>query len=407
MSPATPQYAPDFSVSFAGSPMPAPMRASVTNLVLQSGFDGADRVELTLNNDNLRWMDDPLLALDKPLTLSMGYASAPLQQMFVGNIVSLSPTFPSDGSPTLTVAAQDKREQLQQGSNVQWFGIPTSTGNYPMPDPAVAAIVAGENLLIPMLEPIGAAIAVLISGVQIAVGVGAPDEAQRIIRRQSGTSDYEFLRTIARENGWELVIDHDGPQGGRVLRFFSLLDHLQPDVTLSYGETLIEFNPRITNVGQILEVSATIWQPSLKIEVTVTVGWDWDRQSLSLRITPGLSEAAPRSATAASLTLAGEPINVLTAPRVILGKLLPSLNGRLTGSGSTVGDPRIRTGVVLQLDGLGSQFGGLHRVTSVTHTIGSGGYRTQFDTRKEIWFGSIPGPPPGSLPLRVQGQSIS
>ena len=81
-----------------------------------------------------------------------------------------------------------------------------------------------------------------------------------------------------------------------------------------------------------------------------------------------------------------EPVTPVSAPRIIFRELIPRLNQRLTGSGSTVGDPRIRAGAVLQLEGVGEQFGGLYRVTSATHTIDSGGYQTGFEVRKEIWF---------------------
>ena len=64
-----------------------------------------------------------------------------------------------------------------------------------------------------------------------------------------------------------------------------------------------------------------------------------------------------------------------------------------------MGDPRIRAGTVLRLEGLGEEFGGLYRVTQATHTLDSGGYRTSFDVRKEIWFGSIPKREQGAWPV--------
>jgi len=62
---------------------------------------------------------------------------------------------------------------------------------------------------------------------------------------------------------------------------------------------------------------------------------------------------------------------------------------------------------VLQLEGLGQQFGGLYRVTSATHTIDGSGYRTSFEARKEIWFGSIPLPEQGALPIKVSAPFLA
>ena len=98
-----------------------------------------------------------------------------------------------------------------------------------------------------------------------------------------------------------------------------------------------------------------------------------------------------------------EAISPVTAPKEILSELLPRLNNRLTASGSTIGEPRIKASKVINFDGLGQQFGGLYRITQATHTIDSGGYRTQFEARKEVWFGSIPLPKAGRV-VRLQGE---
>ena len=96
-----------------------------------------------------------------------------------------------------------------------------------------------------------------------------------------------------------------------------------------------------------------------------------------------------------------ENLRLVSAPRRILGELIPSLNGRLTGSGSVVGDPALMAGRVVQLEGLGREFGGRYRITSATHTIDSSGYRTSFEARKEIWFGSIPALDQGAVALQA------
>jgi uncharacterized protein len=43
-------------------------------------------------------------------------------------------------------------------------------------------------------------------------------------------------------------------------------------------------------------------------------------------------------------------------------------------------------------------------VTQATHTIDGSGYKTSFQARKEVWFGSIPTPKGASGLLRLQGQ---
>ena len=105
------------------------------------------------------------------------------------------------------------------------------------------------------------------------------------------------------------------------------------------------------------------------------------------------------------MLLVDEPLSPANAARVVLGRLLPKLNRRLTARGTCVGDAAIRVGHVLRIEGVGETYGGLWRVTSVTHRLDTSGWRTEFEARKEIWFGSIPGPSQGAV--RVQGGLLS
>ena len=57
----------------------------------------------------------------------------------------------------------------------------------------------------------------------------------------------------------------------------------------------------------------------------------------------------------------------------------------------------------MRIDGVGTQFGGLYRIVSATHTIDAGGYRTSFDLRKEIWFGDQ-NLQPGAIPKLAERQ---
>jgi len=389
---SNPRFAPDARITANAMPLPAAMRSSVSRIALQLGLEGADRLELTLVNEGLRWLDQPQIALGRELRLELGYAPDPLDQVFVGEVVGLTPTFPADGVPTLTVVAHDRRARMQRGTKTRWFAIAIPRGgNRPMPDPAVAALVGAESQLIFASDPVSLGISAALGGVEYGIRAasgkskGAGD--QELIRKQRGETDLAFLGRIAAENGWVMSVDHGGVQGGRILRFTSLLAHLVPDLRLHYGENLIDFAPRITTVGEIVAVTVRFWIPQLKIEMTVTAGWDWDRQSLNVTAEPSYGRGGgPKGKTSVSALVLADEVSATTAARVLLAKLLSKLNQRLTGTASTIGDVRFKPGGVVQLDGVGKLFGGPYRVTGVHHTLDTGGFRTSIDVRKEIWF---------------------
>ncbi|MFO7681172.1 MAG: hypothetical protein R6X34_14080, partial [Chloroflexota bacterium] len=154
------------------------------------------------------------------------------------------------------------------------------------------------------------------------------------------------------------------------------------------GESLLEFSPKISTVGQVASVAMKFTMRELPLSFLVSAGWDFDRESLAVSVVPGDAASFAKAAGGPAITIVDQPISspadiANSAPQIIR-QLRQKLNSRLTGSGSAVGDPRIRAGAVITLEGLGPDFSGNYRVTSATHTIGSGGYRTNFQVHKEI-----------------------
>jgi hypothetical protein len=400
-----PRYAPECRIRINGEPLPPALRASVTSVSYQSGLEGADRVEVVLANENLQWLDHPLLQPDTEFTLAMGYAPDPLTEMFVGEITGVTASFPNGGMPTLTVAAHDFLQRLTSGAKDRAFALSLPCiGKFPLPDPQVAQLVSATNLLIPLVDPAGQALSFLTLLIAYAID---PLDAKNSIRVQRGQSDFDFLSGLARENGWEMYIDHTLEPRGYVLRFQFLIQDYTPTATFKWGESLMDFTPRLSTVGQVASVAARLYISSIKMEIVLVLGWDYDRAAFDLMIYPGLGSLEELAGSGQKQGLlkvtASGP---LTAPKQILGELLPRLNNRLTCNASVVGNTELRPSRVVHFEGVGGEFSGLYRITSATHTIDSGGYRTQFEGRKEVWFGSVPIPKGASGLLRVQGQTI-
>jgi hypothetical protein len=399
-----PQFGPQFTMQIGGANLPAGLRGSISSVTWTTGIEGSDSVEVTFANPNLQWLDNPILAVDQPFNLSVGYAPDPLEKVFVGEITGVEPSFPSGGMPTIRVTAHDFLQRLTHGKvdRAFYIQIPESV-TIPLPDPAVAAIVSGSNLLIPDLDPVGGVLSTLMT---LASYIAAPDEPQKWVRKQQSTSDFDFLTAIAKENGWEMYIDHTADPKGYMLRFQFIVQDYSPSVTLEWGSSLMDFTPRLTTVGDVFGISARVWVASLQLEFVIVVSWDYDRAAFNLMIYPGLGDLNTLLGEKASKTISIKPTGFGNSLREILSDLLPRLNNRLTGTGSTIGNPAIKPGKVINLIGLGGQFGGLYRITSATHTFDGSGYKTSFKVRKEVWFGGIPVPKGPAGLLRVQGQPI-
>lgn len=396
-------YAPEFTIRVNGQPLPVALRGSVISVSYEDGMQGADRVEVAFANPSLRWLDHPLLAVDNSFSLSIGYAPDPLEEVFVGEITGVEPTFPGSGMPTIRITAQDLLNRLTKGTKDRAFRVSIPTvGNFPLPDVLVASIVSATNLLIPDPDPLGGALSVLLT---VASFLSFPGFGEVNVRRQESQSDFDFLTSIAHDNGWEVFIDHTQSPKGRVLKFQFLIQQYTPSLALAYGSSLIDFTPRLTTVGDLFGVSARVWVDSLQTEFVLVASWDYDNACFNLTVYPSLIGEIDDvlGPEAKGKVLSIKPTGYAAAARGILTELLPRLNNRLTGSGSTIGNPKIKASRVIRLDGLGDEFSGLYRITSATHTFDGGGYRTSFQVRKEVWFGSIPLPKAGRV-VKLQGE---
>jgi uncharacterized protein len=394
-------YAPDFEVLIGEDrqPIPQALRRVITSVSLTTGLEGADRVEMGIANQDLRWLEEPLLAVKvapEPPTrfeLHMGYTGA-VEPLFIGGITGVAASFPSSGMPQLTVTAQDARARLQKGKEAKWHHqSKPNYGNSPKEDKDIVTELAQRHGLEGSFEKPAKGLVALVAA---AAGLSAdPDATQKAVRQQMGESDHDFLRRLARQNGLEMVIDYADPNGGKKLRLFAPPNDQTAALELEYMLSLIEFTPRESSVGQVESVGANVWVPASKKRVGVTLTANPARAELVVQVAE-VAKADNKDGT----VLLNEPLTPATAPGRLVGELMPRLNEKLTGSGSTIGDPRLRAGTIVRLTGLGRRFGGLYRVTSATHTIDPGGYKTRFEVRKELWFNVVPAPAQKALPVR-------
>lgn len=388
-------YAPEYRIRINGDEIPSPLRAAVTGVRYQDGQNAADRVEIDLANPDLRWLQkhirglgfrpyptgvkigpvqrrftpDGLFDIFNNLRLELGYASAPLVEVFEGEITGVEAGFPNGGMPTMKLVAQDKLHRLTEGSKGRGFG--------PLPDFLVASILSAENLLIPAIDP-----AVMVASTALAVvnyifsGTGTKQGSPF-----SGESDFSLLQKIAANYDADFWVEGD------VLYLSRFVKEYSPRLTLTWGESLIDFSPKVTTAGQVAGVAMKFTLREIPLDFLVTVFWDFDREALGVSIVPGVGVAAPQLGDAV-LTIIDKtissPADIAASALIILHKLRAKLNKRLTGSGTAIGDPRIRAGAVIRLEGLGPDFSNDYRVTSASHSVGQNGYTVNFEVAKEI-----------------------
>jgi hypothetical protein len=387
-----PQYAPVCRLTVNGSELPSSVRTCVTSVRYEDGMEGADQVQIGLANPNLRFLQSHvrglsavavpagvsvntfaradavpggLFDLDNEVGLALGYAPDPPEDVFLGEITGVGATFPNGGMPTLTVTAHDFLQRATRGSVSRGFG--------PLPDAAIIAILSLENGLLPLIDPYMIPLDVLNTIGNFLFGTAT---------KQSDQSDYQLLSQIAARYDMDLHVDHHTLMLTRFIKEYS------PRLTLTYGQSLLDFSPRVSTVGQAVGISRRVSLREIRIDLILNIGWDFDRESINVSVLPAQAGMAAPAASAPVQESKHKAIrNAIDVANAVVGlihELRQKINNRLTGSGTAVGDPRIRAGAVIRLDGLGVDFSGNYRVTKATHTIDTGGYRTSFEVQREV-----------------------
>jgi phage protein D len=122
------------------------------------------------------------------------------------------------------------------------------------------------------------------------------------------------------------------------------------------------------------EVTVRGWDAvhAVKIEETVT------RKDLKIQT----ESSVEPSFNQRKEVLATVPIRTKEEAKELATQTLTNIaKDMITGTGSTLGLPDLRSGSIVELGGLGDRFTKSYFVTASTHTIGDSGYTTQFECR--------------------------
>ena len=306
-----------------------------------------------------KYSDSALFDVGNAVSIEMGYAGR-MRRMLVGEVASFSPSFPASGLPTLAITGADRLSRLRRfkpGAN-----DPKSYPN--VHDWEIAQKIAKRHDL------------------DVEVTKEGP---QHPIVMQKDQDDLEFLLDRAKRVGFDCFIDVD--PGTKRDRLYFIKPKDQRDARPSdvfafrWGESLQSFTPRMTVGRQVAKVTVRGWDPRTKqkIEYTAQVG--------DLPKTGGNGRTG---AEIVSEKLGAKEERIVDLPvasrdearKLAIGLLERTANEFLTGSGEVIGDPDLRPGVIVQLDGLGRRFSGNYTVRKTEHQFGASGYVTTFEVER-------------------------
>src|SRR2546421_11169987 len=206
-------YAPRFDIRISGLTLAADITNQVISLTYENDLDMADMFSVTVRNADNQLIDSALFDLGKNVEIHMGYCND-LQPMMLGEITAIEPSFPEGGTPTLRISGYDKSYKLRHNQ-------PDRQPFQYVPDSAIAARIAGEAGLIPVVDP-------------------SPIFHEEPLP-QSG-SDMAFLKERARANFFDVYVHWDK-------LYFQFPRPQTEAYVLEWGKNLSSYSPRISSAG--------------------------------------------------------------------------------------------------------------------------------------------------------------
>ena len=344
----TDKTTPKFELLVEGTAAEIALAESISVLRVHQHLDISDALELELSNDDLSWTESDTLAEGKKVALKLGYEGSDLVKVFEGQVVRRDCAFPVRGSAVVTVVAHDMSHKLKRGKKSRTF--------IDQKDSDIASQIAGE------------------------LSLSADVEDSAVVHPylfQNAQTDHAFLRSRAALIGYELRVERE--QGKLV---FKKPQTGSAAATLTWGENLLAFSPRMSTANQLSKVKVRGWDPVQKQVVTGEA--DTSKLRFTLDGSQKGAALAESSYGAAEVTCVEFPVGLPAEANALAEAILNAQSANYCeGEGSCQGDPALGPGSVVEIDGCGERSSGQYYVTKVLHHYEpSAGFSTHFSVTR-------------------------
>jgi len=263
--------------------------------------------------------------------------------LFEGRVSAIEAKFGEGSSPEVVVLLEDRLHDLRMTRRTRTF--------HDVGDADVIRTIAGDHGLTPSIDVTG---------------------PKHKVLAQVNQSDLAFVRERARAAGAELWIDK------RTLHAKPRTDRNGQTLKLAYGGGLRQFTALADLAHQRTSVSVSGWDVAAKQSITqkadeASVRGELGRDSSGAKI---LGDTFGKRDESVAHTV---PLTSDEAKAQAEAWYRMAARRFLVGRGLAQPDARLRVGVWVELEGLGSLFSGKYYLAEVQHLFdGNGGFRSEF-----------------------------
>ncbi|MDZ4722106.1 MAG: VgrG-related protein [Roseiflexaceae bacterium] len=332
-----------FYLKINGAPAAEEFNRDLLEVTVENSLHLPDVATIVVHDPKLKWIDDDQFTPGKTIKIE-SKADGVTDEIFDGEIVELEPDFDST-TQKLHIRAFDRLHRLARGRQVRSFQN--------VSDGDLVKKMAGE--------------------VGLSTKVGPTPQVHEYVL-QSNETNLALLQRRAVALGFLLYVD------GTKL-YFEAPSQASAPIELKWGDSLAEFRPRMSTIGQVNEVTVRGWDPEKKQEV---VGKAKDTAS---KIKPKVGVSKSGGEMSKSAFSMEAPYLISNGPirtQAVANQLAQGYADRfgskfIEAEGVAGGNPKIVAGVQVKITAVGDRFSGTYFVTGATHTYNAQeGYTTRF-----------------------------
>ena len=375
-------FVPSFKVMVRGQELQ--ILDDVLSVNYSDSLTAIDSFDMTVNNwdptawgapGRFKYSDANTLDPFQDVELFMGYylnGNDRRRRMLVGEIVTMAPNFPASGASTLTMRAVNLLHRFRVEKKTEVY---TGKRDSEIAQLIVDDIARDVRRTMPQVR-------IELDQREKAANLPLEPPLPYVVMHEQFPIEFLFLRS--KRNGYSLSVDEEGTGAERRVTIHYRRPN-QVDVStyrLEWGKTLISFAPTLRTAQQVKEVVVKWWDPGTKREMTARATRS---QLASEGVVNPIDLNVQENGLAEKVEIVADRVihNQAEGDQLALRTLRQLAQTLVEGRGKTVGLPDLRAGCKVDLVGLGRRFEGTYVVTSTTHSMGDGGYTTDFTARME------------------------
>jgi phage protein D len=339
----TARFLPTFNVKFDGTAASREFYSALLSIEVDSSLTLPDMVSIHLRDPGVSLIDDDTYALGAPMEITASGGEGGTQTtIFKGEITALEPRFNATTGAAFVIRGYDKSHRLNRNRKTTTF--------VEMKDSDIASQIASDHGLTPNTDDTSQVHPYVI---------------------QDNQTDWEFLVARAQRNGYHLFMTDE------TLNFVQEPPSSGSTPELPFGDTLMEFNARLTAARQVSNVVVQGWDPENQEQILGEAETPNDTPET------GQSEQGPDAAESAfgeaTEIVVDRPVRTQDEADTLAQAICNEIGqGFLEADCVSEGNPAIIAGSTVEFTNLGRRFSGTYRIKHAIHRYDPSGYRTEF-----------------------------